>query len=110
MTNTNVDRLVEEFQAERRRLFDQHTTIGEDRFLREFIDGDFLRSKLTSALSQARQEGREELKENALAVVKEQDFVADDLTWGDTEYNSNAVRYGINLAHENLSALTTEGE
>ena len=34
----------------------------------------------------------------------EQEMVSDDLTYGDTQYNSNAVRYGINLCLTDLRA------
>lgn len=104
MTTTNVDRLVEELQAERRRLFDQHTTIGEDRFLREFIDGDFLRSKITSALSQARQEGREEALKLALELVEKNDPNVEMGRMTNPHYWGNCLR------RELQAALTTEGK
>lgn len=85
MTHTNVDRL-EEIKAGVKQtyldLIDQHHTRAYYERLLEEIDDDVAK-EFATALSQARQEGREELKEAALAVVKEQDFVKDLLTWGD---------------------------
>ena len=40
-----------------------------------------------------------EAQDQCTGLPENQEFVKDDLTWGDTEYNSNAVRYGMNLMH-----------
>jgi hypothetical protein len=57
-----------------------------------------------AGFQQALKEAKEETTKEAVGkVFDELEYVDNELTWGDTEYNSNAVRYGYNLAIQSLN-------